>query len=231
MLMPGDVISYREMCIEEDMSMQRGMNYGLRGRHSVILMSVGHDAPYADYIEQNGTMLIYEGHNVPQKRGAADAQKQDQQLFSHVGSLTQNGRFYEAAQDYKAGIRIAELVKVYEKVLSGVWVYNGLFSLTDAWQEWNGTRHVFKFRMEAASYELPRPEAAPESLQHTRLIPANVKLAVWKRDKAQCVLCQSGDNLHFDHIIPFSKGGSSLVADNIQLLCARHNLSKSDKIE
>jgi 5-methylcytosine-specific restriction endonuclease McrA len=41
----------------------------------------------------------------------------------------------------------------------------------------------------------------------------------------------SKDNLHFDHIIPFSKGGSSLVAVNIQLLCARHNLKKRDKIE
>ena len=28
-----------------------------------------------------------------------------------------------------------------------------------------------------------------------------------------------------------SRGGSSLVAENIQLLCARHNLAKHDKIE
>jgi hypothetical protein len=41
----------------------------------------------------------------------------------------------------------------------------------------------------------------------------------------------SKDNLHFDHIIPYSKGGSSLLAENIQLLCARHNLGKKDKIE
>ncbi|MCK5258904.1 MAG: HNH endonuclease, partial [Thermoplasmatales archaeon] len=36
---------------------------------------------------------------------------------------------------------------------------------------------------------------------------------------------------HFDHIIPYSKGGSSLVADNIQLLCTKHNLEKRDKIQ
>jgi len=30
--------------------------------------------------------------------------------------------------------------------------------------------------------------------------------------------------------IPFSRGGSSIVAENVRLLCARHNLSKSDKI-
>ncbi len=37
-------------------------------------------------------------------------------------------------------------------------------------------------------------------------------------------------NLRFDHDIPFSKGGSSLTAANIRLLCAKHNLEKSDKI-
>jgi 5-methylcytosine-specific restriction endonuclease McrA len=37
-------------------------------------------------------------------------------------------------------------------------------------------------------------------------------------------------DLHFDHDIPFSKGGSSLTAANVRLLCAKHNLEKSDKI-
>jgi 5-methylcytosine-specific restriction endonuclease McrA len=34
------------------------------------------------------------------------------------------------------------------------------------------------------------------------------------------------DKLHFDHVIPISQGGPSTSADNIQLLCARHNLAK-----
>ena len=42
----------------------------------------------------------------------------------------------------------------------------------------------------------------------------------------KCVKCCSNENLHFDHILPFSKGGSSKVASNIQLLCAKHNLQK-----
>lgn len=63
------------------------------------------------------------------------------------------------------------------------------------------------------------------------MIPSHVKLEVWKRDGGKCVTCGSSDNLHYDHILPFSKGGSSLLASNIQLLCARHNLEKSDKIE
>jgi 5-methylcytosine-specific restriction endonuclease McrA len=63
------------------------------------------------------------------------------------------------------------------------------------------------------------------------MIPTPVKLAVWKRDRGRCVECGSTDNLHFDHVIPYSRGGSSLVAENIQLLCARHNFSKRDRIQ
>jgi len=48
-------------------------------------------------------------------------------------------------------------------------------------------------------------------------------------DPGQC-FCGSIKNLHFDHDIPFSKGGSSLTAVNVRLLCAKHNLEKSDKI-
>jgi hypothetical protein len=36
---------------------------------------------------------------------------------------------------------------------------------------------------------------------------------------------------HFDHIIPYSRGGLSLAAENIQLLCARSNLARHDNIE
>ncbi len=43
-------------------------------------------------------------------------------------------------------------------------------------------------------------------------------------------MCGSNINLHFDHDIPFSKGGSSLTSKNIQLLCEKCNLKKHDKI-
>ena len=58
-----------------------------------------------------------------------------------------------------------------------------------------------------------------------------MKLEVWERDGARCVVCGAEDELHFDHIVPYSRGGTSLKADNIQLLCARHNLEKSANIE
>jgi 5-methylcytosine-specific restriction endonuclease McrA len=63
------------------------------------------------------------------------------------------------------------------------------------------------------------------------MIPPEIKQFVFKRDGGKCVVCGAGDNLHFDHVLPYSRGGSSLVAANIQLLCARHNLQKRDRIE
>jgi 5-methylcytosine-specific restriction endonuclease McrA len=74
--------------------------------------------------------------------------------------------------------------------------------------------------------------ASPVQLDATRrrVIPTNVKLEVWKRDGAKCVICGASDELQFDHIVPYSKGGTSLVAENIQILCARHNIEKRDQI-
>jgi 5-methylcytosine-specific restriction endonuclease McrA len=57
-----------------------------------------------------------------------------------------------------------------------------------------------------------------------------VKLEVWKRDGGKCVECGATDELHFDHDLPWAKGGTSFTAANVQLLCARHNIAKRDRI-
>jgi hypothetical protein len=230
MLQPGDVISYVEMCREEGVNLQRGMNFRLHGVFSVILMSLRRGAPYADRVEDGGRVLIYEGHDLPKRSAAHDPKSVNQPMVNPGGTLTQNGLFYQAAVRYKNGSLQPEFVRVYEKIHSGIWAYNGLFKLVDAWQEDSGTRKVFKFKLEAVD-DIENSTIAQKELDHTRLIPASVKLEVWRRDKGQCVICGSRDNLHFDHIIPYSRGGSSLIAENVQLLCARHNLAKRNRIE
>jgi hypothetical protein len=206
------------------------MNFRLKGGLSVILMSLRPGAPYADRIADDGRILIYEGHDIPQYKGGPDPKTVDQVMNHTGGSLTQNGLFYEVAQRYKQGAQEPERVKVYEKIKSGIWVYNGLFKLLDAWQEPSNARMVFKFKLELLDDE-NTADTTSFDIEHNRLIPTSVKLAVWKRDNGKCVKCDSQDNLHFDHVIPYSKGGSSLVVENIQILCARHNLEKRDRIE
>ncbi len=226
----GEVISYLSMCSQEGVNLQRGMNFRLRGKTSVILMSLRPGAPYADRIENNGRVLIYEGHDTPRRKGGPNPKSVDQPMFNPSGSLTQNGLFYQAAVDYKNNNSDAELVRVYEKIRNGIWVYNGLFKLVDAWQEESNARKVFKFKLELTDEDIDEPKNESIEIEHNRIIPTSVKLEVWERDKGKCVICGSTDNLHFDHIIPYSKGGSSLVAENIQLLCSRHNLEKRDQI-
>jgi hypothetical protein len=63
--MTGNIISYIDMCQREGLSLQAGMNFGVGGNHSVILMSVRPNAPYRDRVEDEGTTLIYEGHDEP----------------------------------------------------------------------------------------------------------------------------------------------------------------------
>ncbi|MEI8270115.1 MAG: HNH endonuclease [bacterium] len=52
---------------------------------------------------------------------------------------------------------------------------------------------------------------------------------VWNRDGGRCVNCGSQENLEFDHIIPFSKGGATTYR-NMQLLCKKCNIDKSNKL-
>ena len=60
-------------------------------------------------------------------------------------------------------------------------------------------------------------------------IPRDVVKAVYLRDGGRCVYCGSTENIHIDHIIPFSRGGASNI-ENLQLLCQRCNLEKSNNI-
>lgn len=231
MLSQGDVVSYLEMCADFGVNLQRGMNFRLKGNESLILMSVRHGAPYADRVEDGGRIIIYEGHDIPKIQGGPEPKDVDQPEFLPSGRLTQNGLFLDAVRRYKLGRTEAERVRVYEKIRNGIWVYNGLFRLVDAWQETSDRRQIFKFKLEIVDQPLLTVTEFAPSFDHDRVIPSAVKIEVWKRDKGSCVKCGSKENLHFDHIIPYSQGGSSRDAENIQILCSRHNLEKRDRIE
>jgi hypothetical protein len=66
--------------------------------------------------------------------------------------------------------------------------------------------------------------------QHRRpFIPRDVVDAVYRRDGGRCVYCGAAENLQLDHIIPFSKGGATSI-ENLQLLCQKCNIKKSNQI-
>jgi hypothetical protein len=65
--------------------------------------------------------------------------------------------------------------------------------------------------------------------RRSRRLPKKVIGQVWHRDKGRCAKCGTDNGLHIDHIIPVAKGGGHDL-NNLQLLCARHNLGKGDRL-
>lgn len=74
-------------------------------------------------------------------------------------------------------------------------------------------------------------------LQRAR-IPQWAKNAVYHRDKGLCVNCKTDltrlinlkNSIHYDHVIPLSKGGMNDVI-NLQILCEKCNKEKSARLE
>lgn len=110
--MSDNILSYIEMCQRERTSLQQNMNFGIGGSHSVILMSVRLNAPYRDRLEDSGTTLVYEGHDMPKGASCPDQKVVDQPLTYPSGGPTQNGKFAAAAHAAKAGTRYPERVRV-----------------------------------------------------------------------------------------------------------------------
>ena len=85
---------------------------------------------------------------------------------------------------------------------------------------------------ELVSVGLDQPEqpVKPTTPQRRRPNLTNALMSkVWIRDNGACVECGSQEDLEFDHIVPFSKGGSS-TEENLRILCRRCNRSRGARI-
>jgi HNH endonuclease len=69
------------------------------------------------------------------------------------------------------------------------------------------------------------PSRGAAGERNSRTVPQDVKIAVSVRDQGRCVQCGSSEDVHYDHKIPWSRGGSNTV-NNVQLLCGRCNRIK-----
>lgn len=72
-----------------------------------------------------------------------------------------------------------------------------------------------------------------ERRKHSRLIPRDVMLKVVRRDGQICQKCNepvSDNEVEFDHIIPYSKGGQT-ITENLRLIHKDCNRRKSSSLE
>ena len=81
--------------------------------------------------------------------------------------------------------------------------------------------------------EAPKEKAVSDTHKTKREISVRLRYKVLKRDNFKCCACGASPakdpsvELHIDHIVPWSKGGETTI-DNLQTLCSRCNLGKSD---
>jgi 5-methylcytosine-specific restriction endonuclease McrA len=104
---------------------------------------------------------------------------------------------------------------------------------------WRKALEAFVEYMNTDVEELPAIEPTPEAVKETEAVykhktkrepSLRLKVQVLMRDGNKCRLCGvtvTGDNIHFDHIKPWSKGGETTL-ENLQVLCEEHNLGKGD---
>ena len=75
--------------------------------------------------------------------------------------------------------------------------------------------------------------ASGKSPKNSRAISDKLRYNVLKRDHFRCCACGASPakdpavELHIDHIVPWSKGGKT-VFENLQTLCSKCNIGKSD---
>lgn len=73
----------------------------------------------------------------------------------------------------------------------------------------------------------------PNGRKTSRDINLRLRFKVMQRDNFKCCLCgaspakDASTVLHIDHIVPWSKGGETTI-DNLQTLCSKCNLGKSN---
>lgn len=228
-----DILSYSDLISREGFNVQRGMNFHPQNKnYSILLMSVRENSPYNDGFDKEGNVLIYEGEDIT-RRDKKDPKNFSQPFFTKTGKLTNNGAFFKAAEEYKLGRKKnPERVQVYEKISNNIWSDAGWFHLIDV--EFRKSeienREVFKFFLSPQLVSKKEDNVEIEEFEFSRRIPTAIKREAWERDDGKCRICGSDKNLHFDHILPWSKGGSSIDLSNVQILCGKHNLQKSDKI-
>jgi hypothetical protein len=100
--------------------------------------------------------------------------------------------------------------------------------LADTWRAYEPLSNQKIYPLMPLEFETV-PAPMPYEQTTRTPIPEAIRAEVWRRDQGRCVNCGSQENLHFDHIIPVSRGGGT-SAKNLQLLCQSCNFTKGAKI-
>lgn len=98
---------------------------------------------------------------------------------------------------------------------------------------WYNALKAFIATMNGDTIETKQTNNEKNATNNPRSINYRTRFKVMQRDDFKCQICgaspamQAGVLLHVDHIVPVAKGGQATM-DNLQTLCQKCNLGKSD---
>ena len=98
---------------------------------------------------------------------------------------------------------------------------------------WYNALKAFIATMNGDIIETKQTNNEKNTTNNPRSINYRIRFKVMQRDDFKCQICgaspamQAGVLLHVDHIVPVAKGGQATM-DNLQTLCQKCNLGKSD---
>jgi hypothetical protein len=119
--------------------------------------------------------------------------------------------------------KVVELRPEYATVIvMGTGKHGGAYEVADSEYAAAVLTGILKVSRRTATVTIP-------AQRDSRAVPHGIKVEVWRRDGGACVECSASEYLEFDHVIPWSRGGATSVA-NLQLLCRKCNLAKGSRI-
>ena len=98
---------------------------------------------------------------------------------------------------------------------------------------WYNALRAFIAAMNGDIIDTKQTHNEKNATNNPRSINYRTRFKVMQRDDFKCQICgaspatQAGVLLHVDHIVPVAKGGQATM-DNLQTLCQKCNLGKSD---
>lgn len=102
--------------------------------------------------------------------------------------------------------------------------------------EWSNGEIKFDSNIQPIERVVETKERRSDAVHRTkREVSIKMRFDIMKRDNFKCSACGRSPakdptvELHADHIIPWSKGGETTM-DNLQTLCSKCNIGKSDSL-
>ncbi len=209
--MPTSILSMNELLAREGINLQKSMNFREEPLLSVFLVLPRDGDADKDTWDSTTGIYTFLGHD--STTVDAGGKSPDQLLMYADGRVTENGKFYKAANEYVDRMRKLPLeIQIYEKLDPGVWFDKGIFELVGVSHEKKDERTVFSFKLQPSQTDAAYFDT---TLLKERMLPAGVKANLWAKGSGRCSECGSEKSLRFVSQI-------TDTGEILSLICAPH---------